>query len=83
MEQILLIKNRQTGEAIEISLAEFRLKFSQELDLAVAKFSLSKADKRPYLPLEKQDYTNDFYFGLRWNFNNLAQSDWYIEKFVK
>lgn len=84
MNRLLQIKNKLTNESQIVTLAEFNVKFSKELESAIAIFSQHEANRRLLLPFEidKTDYKAEFYFELRWNFNSLANCEWFIERFI-
>lgn len=82
----ITMKNSRTGEIIKISLQEFKIRFQKELQQALLTYSSHEKQKEMLKPrlLWKpvKDYKSDFYFNLRWNFNNYAISEWYIERIV-
>ena len=80
----IIIKNRRNNKEEQIlTLEEFKTKFSKELETAVQIYSRDKqykdSLKPPYIA-SQSDYKADFYQDLRWNFNNNAQSVYYIDK---
>ena len=76
----MILKNRKTRETLEIEYNEFRKKFAKEIQVAFENYQKTEASKRLYM-LDCRDYIeSDFYFDLRWNFNNFSNSVWYIEK---
>lgn len=82
----ITMKNRRTGETIKISLQQFKIRFQKELQQALLTYSSHKRQKdmlkQWFLWKPAKDYKSDFYFDLRWNFNNYAISEWYIERIV-
>lgn len=74
----MIIKNKRTKEKLELTDAEFKKKFAKEIQTAYESYKRTEENK-PYFRLRK-DYESDFYFDLHWNFNNYANSNWYIEK---
>ena len=78
----LKIRNKRTKECLELSLEEFKSKFKQELEFAIEQYTKTEKNKN-FLPyIKKTDYSSDFYFNLRWNFNSFSNSVWYIEKYL-
>lgn len=75
----MLIVNRHTNEKIDISLVEFKKQFIKQIQVAIDSY-IKIQDKKFYYPTKKNFYENDFFFDLQWNFNNLSNSAWYIEK---
>lgn len=75
---IYVVKNKLTKEKLEMTVAEFKKKFVKEIQTAYESYKRS-AENKPYFRLKK-DYETDFYFDLRWNFNNFSNSNWYIDK---
>lgn len=85
MEQKYIVKNKRTGESLELTLNEFKIKFHKEISAAYDSYKRHKEYKRSLLPpfiYKTPDYKSDFYSDLRWNFNNHGISAWYIERIV-
>ena len=82
----ITMKNRRTGETIKITDQQFKIRFQKELQQAVLIYSSHEQQKeiiKSWLCWKpSKDYKSDFYFDLRWNFNNYAISEWYIERIV-
>ena len=81
MSRKLIIKNRQNNqERLELTLEEFKIKFRNELRSAINTYKTHQESKNFLPPHLKPtpDYEQDFYFDLRWNFNNYAQTQYYI-----
>ena len=80
------MKNRRTGETIKIPFQQFKIRFQKELQQAILTYSAHERQKdmiKPWLLRKNNNnYKADFYFDLRWNFNNYAFSEWYIERVV-
>ncbi len=74
----MILKNKRTREIINITLSEFEIKFSKEIEVAFDSYKQVELAK-PYFNL-KNTNESDFYFNLQWNFNHHAYSDWYIER---
>jgi hypothetical protein len=81
MSRKLIIKNRRNNEErLELTLEEFKAKFQMELRQAINTYKAHEESKNFLPPHIKPtpDYEQDFYFDLRWNFNNYAQTPYYI-----
>ena len=80
----IIIKNRRNNkEKLILTLEEFKTKFSKELETAVQIYSRDEQRKdmlKPSYIGTQSDYKADFYQDLRWNFNNNAQSIYYIDR---
>ena len=76
----MILKNKQTKEILKINYSEFGKRFKDEIQIALENYQKTEASKRLNM-LDCRDYIeSDFYFDLRWNFNNFSNSVWYIEK---
>ena len=81
MSRKLIIKNRRNNEErLELTLEEFKAKFQMELKQAINTYKAHQESKNFLPPFLKPtpNYDQDFYFDLRWNFNNYAQTQYYI-----
>ena len=81
MSRKLIIKNRRNNEErLELTLEEFKAKFQMELRQAINTYKAHEESKNILPPFLKPtpNYEHDFYFDLRWNFNNYAQTQYYI-----
>ncbi|MBO6273029.1 hypothetical protein J6O48_09675 [bacterium] len=81
MSRKLIIKNRRNNEErLELTLEEFKAKFQMELKQAINTYKAHEESKNFLPPFLKPtpNYEQDFYFDLRWNFNNYAQTQYYI-----
>ncbi len=81
MSRKLIIKNRRNNEErLELTLEEFKAKFQMELKQAINTYKAHQESKNFLPPFLKPtpNYEQDFYFDLRWNFNNYAQTPYYI-----
>ncbi|CDE98515.1 unknown [Clostridium sp. CAG:813] len=81
MSRKLIIKNRRNNEEqLELTLEEFKAKFQMELKQAINTYKAHQESKNFLPPFLKPtpNYEQDFYFDLRWNFNNYAQTQYYI-----
>lgn len=84
MAQKIIVKNKRTRELLELTLPEFKEKFKVELKTAFDNFEKQENRKNFLLPYVRpnNNFESDFYFSLRWNFNNLQNSNWYIERIL-
>lgn len=80
MAQKIIVKNKRSHELLELTLPEFKEKFKAELKIAHANFKMQESRKNilPSFVKPNNNFESDFYFDLRWNFNNLQNSNWYI-----
>lgn len=81
MSRKLIIKNRRNNEErLELTFEEFKAKFQMELKQAINTYKAHQESKNFLPPFLKPtpNYEQDFYFDLRWNFNNYAQTQYYI-----
>ncbi|MDY4842021.1 MAG: hypothetical protein SO314_06630 [Alphaproteobacteria bacterium] len=76
----IIVKNRSTGEQLELPLAEFKERFKTEFALAYQNYIRHETAKTEYLPefMQKRLTEADFMLSLAWNFNNYACSEWFI-----
>ena len=77
----IILKHRRNNEKLELSLEEFKDKFYNEIAQAVRSFL---ENNKSFLPeFCKKDATEqDFWFSLRFNFNNYAICEYYIERII-
>ena len=79
----ITVRNRRTGEVVKLPLHQFKIRFQRELQQALLNYSSHQRKKDMLKPFpflkDTTCYKSDFYFDLRWNFNNYARSEWYIE----
>ncbi len=80
----IIVRNRRKYEdKQELTLEEFKEKFSNELQAAINIYSHHEEQKDmikpPFMSLNT-DYQADFYRDLRWNFNNNSNGVFYIDK---
>ena len=76
----MILKNRRTRKILEIEYLEFRKKFAKELQVAFDSYRKTESNKPFYNYKDDNSMEFNFYFQLQWNFNNLGNSVWYIEK---
>lgn len=75
----IILKHRRKNERLELTVEEFENKFRNELHQAINTY---KANNKSFLPefIHKGVTDQDFWFSLRFNFNNYAISDYYVEQ---
>ena len=80
----IILKNRRSNERLELTFEEFKTKFAQELQTALNSYKRHQEQKDMFLPpfLNNKNYESDFYFSLRFNFNNNSMSSWYIDRIL-
>lgn len=80
MERKLIINH---NDKQELTLSEFKQKFSKELNTAIEIYTrdCNKKDiiRQPFIPVNN-NCKADFYSNLQVNFNFNTISNWYIEK---
>ena len=76
----MILKNRKTRETLELEYSEFRKKFAKEIQIAFESFRKTELNKPFYNYIDDNSIEFNFYFQIRYNFNNFGSSVWYIEK---
>lgn len=80
----IIIRNRRNYEdKQELTISEFKIKFSNELSSALQIYTNNQKQKDMIKPLFMHintDYKSEFYSDLRWNFNTNSNSEWYIDR---
>lgn len=76
----MILRNRRTRETLEIEYPEFRKKFAKEIHIAFDSFRKTELNKPFYNHKDDNSMEFNFYFQIRYNFNNFGNSVWYIEK---
>ena len=76
----MILKNRRTRETLEIEYSEFRIKFAKEIQDAFESYSKTQLNKYSWNFKDDNSIEFNFYFQIRYNFNNFGNSVWYIEK---
>lgn len=80
----IIIRNRRNYEdKQELTISEFKIKFSKELNSALQIYTNNRKQKDMIKPLFMNintDYKSEFYSDLRWNFNTNSNSKWYIDR---
>ena len=74
----MILRNKRTRERIQLSYAEFQIKFAKEIQTALESY-IKTENTKPYFKTYKKT-ESDFYFNLPWNFNHYGMSNWHIEK---
>lgn len=74
------VKNKLTKETLDIPYSEFRKKFAKEIQIAFESFRKTELNKPFYNYQDDNSIEFNFYFQIRYNFNNFGNSVWYIEK---
>lgn len=76
----MLLKNKRTGEKLEITYQEFRKKFTKEIQVAYESFRQTELNKSYYKLNDDNSIESNFYFDLQWNFNIFSNAAWFIER---
>lgn len=76
----MILKNKRTGEKLEITYQEFRKKFTKEIQVAYESFRQTELNKSYYKLNDDNSIESNFYFDLQWNFNDFSNSTWFIER---
>jgi hypothetical protein len=77
----MIVKNKRTRETLDITLEEFKKRFAKEIEDSLESYKRSVLAKPTFPPFKiNNTIEGDFYFSLRYNFNNHGISNWYIEK---
>ena len=84
MERMIKLAERRNNKVIEeLTLSEFKIKYSNQLISTINSYKRHMESKdvlKPFFMHSNKDYTSDFYANLQWNFNHFGNSDWYIER---
>ena len=76
----MILKNKHTGENLEITYPEFRKKFAKEIQIAYESYHHTELNKSYYKLNDNNGIESNFYFDLQWNFNSFSSSAWFIER---
>ena len=76
----MILKNKLTKETLDISYSEFRKKFAKEIQDTFESFRKTELNKPFYNYKDDNSIEFNFYFQIRYNFNNFGNSVWYIER---
>ena len=76
----MILKNKLTHKALDISYAEFRKKFAKEVQNAFESYRKTQLNKYSWNFKDNNSFEFNFYFELQWNFNHFGTSVWFIEK---
>ncbi len=76
----IIVNNKRTSEQLVLSIEEFKEKFKTEFMRAYQRYIRHETEKTALLPkfMQKNLTEADFLLSLAWNFNNYANSEWYI-----
>ena len=76
----MILKNKRSCETLKIEYPEFRKKFAKEIQIAFESFRKTELNKPFYNYKDDNSIEFNFYFQIRYNFNNFGNSVWYIEE---
>ena len=76
----MIIANHHTREKKEISYEDFRKEFKLDIERAYQSYRQTEKNKKLFMHVDDVSLESDFYFDLRFNFNNFGNSAWYIER---
>ena len=80
----MIVKNKQTRKTLNLTQEEFFAKFYHEIKIAFESYKRTYIAKNQFKVRYKRinlcEIENDFKNDIKWNFNNLANSNWYIKK---
>ena len=76
----MILKNKRTGEKLQITYQAFRKKFTKEIQVAYESFRQTELNKSYYKLNDDNSIESNFYFDLQWNFNNFSNAAWFIER---
>lgn len=76
----MILKNKLTGETLEIIYPEFKKRFAKEIQDAFESYRKTQLNKYSYNFKDDNSMEFNFYFELNWNFNHFERSNWYIER---
>ena len=77
----MIVKNKRTRETLDITLEEFKKKFAKEIKDSLESYKRTVLAKPTFPPFKvNNDIEGDYFFSLRYNFNNHGISNWYIER---
>ena len=76
----MIIKNKLTGETLELPYSEFRKKFAKEIETAFESYRKTQLNKYSWNFKDDNSLEFNFYFELQLNFNHFGNSNWYIER---
>ena len=76
----MIIKNKLTGETLNIPYFKFRTNFAKEIQDAFESYRKTQLNKYSYKFKDDNSMEFNFYFDIQWNFNHFGMSNWYIER---
>ena len=74
-----ILKHRRKNVTLILTYEEFRDRFQKEIYSASKNFVENNKSILPSF-CKKDATEHDFWFDLRWNFNNYANCEYYIER---
>ena len=74
----MILKNKRTREPLNITLLKLKIHFAKTIKIAFESYMRTELVKLSFQIKDVKE--SDFYFDLRWKFNHLACTDWYIEQ---
>ena len=79
----IILKHRRKNERIELTKEEFQKKFCDEITYGIESLiATSKVTNRLTGGYRKEATESDYWFDLRWNFNNYSICEYYIERII-
>ena len=73
----MILINKRIREKLELTLAEFKIRFAKEIKRAFESYKQTELAK-PYFKIKNVN-EDDSYFDLQWNFNHFGNSNWFVE----
>ena len=82
MERMIKLAERRNNKVIEeLTLSEFKIKYSNQLISTINSYKRHMESKdvlKPFFMHSNKNYTSDFYSNLQWNFNSYSNFNFYI-----
>lgn len=76
----MILKNKNTNEELEITYLDFRQKFKAEIETAFLNYRIALLKETFYDHSDDYKVEFNFYFQLKFNFNDFSKSNWAIEE---
>lgn len=76
----MILKNKNTNEEIEMTYLDFRQKLKAEIETAFGNYRVARLKETFYNHSNNHTVELNFYFQLKFNFNDFSKSDWVIEE---
>ena len=76
-----ILKHRRKNITLILTLEEFKERFQKEIDSASRNFVENNKGSLPEF-CKKDPTEQDVWFDFRWNFNNYAKCEYYIERII-